>query len=59
MNGPRILQLGYEDEEDSEVMAAFERVGSLVSFAGWVKQLCHPFSVDAPVFPLLFHTLFD
>ncbi|MCO5564925.1 hypothetical protein L7F22_018595 [Adiantum nelumboides] len=30
VNGPRILQLGYEDEEDSKVMEAYERLGSLL-----------------------------
>ncbi|KAK0573621.1 hypothetical protein LWI29_011044 [Acer saccharum] len=30
VNGPRILQVGYEDEEDPKVMEAFERVGSLL-----------------------------
>ncbi|KAJ6859224.1 hypothetical protein NC652_041494 [Populus alba x Populus x berolinensis] len=28
VNGPRILQVGYEDEEDPKVMEAYERVGS-------------------------------
>uniref|UniRef100_A0A0E0EXS3 Protein HGH1 homolog n=1 Tax=Oryza meridionalis TaxID=40149 RepID=A0A0E0EXS3_9ORYZ len=31
INGPRILQVGYEDEEDSKVMEAYELIGSLVS----------------------------
>ncbi|KAL6350746.1 hypothetical protein AAG906_028213 [Vitis piasezkii] len=31
VNGPRILQVGYEDEEDPKVMEAFEQVGSLYS----------------------------
>ncbi|KAH6805289.1 ARM repeat superfamily protein [Perilla frutescens var. frutescens] len=30
INGPRILQVGYEDEENPRVMEAFERVGSLL-----------------------------
>ncbi|KAJ6763938.1 PROTEIN HGH1-like protein [Salix purpurea] len=30
VNGPRILQDGYEDEEDPKVMEAYERVGSLL-----------------------------
>lgn len=30
INGPRILQLGYEYEEDPKVMRAYEQVGSLV-----------------------------
>ncbi|KAB1208043.1 hypothetical protein CJ030_MR7G000827 [Morella rubra] len=29
VHGPRILQVGYEDEEDPKVMEAYERVGSL------------------------------
>ncbi|KAG8383094.1 hypothetical protein BUALT_Bualt05G0148800 [Buddleja alternifolia] len=30
INGPRILQLGYENEENPKVMEAYERVGSLL-----------------------------
>ncbi|XVF85937.1 hypothetical protein PTKIN_Ptkin17bG0157900 [Pterospermum kingtungense] len=30
VNGPRILQLGYEDEEDPKVMEAYEQIGSLI-----------------------------
>ncbi|KAG0482976.1 hypothetical protein HPP92_011060 [Vanilla planifolia] len=30
VNGPRILQLGYEDEEDPKVMEAYELIGSLL-----------------------------
>ncbi|XP_050203499.1 uncharacterized protein LOC126653610 isoform X1 [Mercurialis annua] len=30
VNGPRILQVGYEDERDVKVMEAYERVGSLL-----------------------------
>lgn len=30
VNGPRIVQVGYEDEEDSKVMEAYEQLGSLV-----------------------------
>ncbi|KAK9675875.1 hypothetical protein RND81_11G037700 [Saponaria officinalis] len=30
INGPRILQLGYEDEEDPKAMEAYERAGSLL-----------------------------
>lgn len=30
VNGPRILQVGYEDEEDTKVMEAYEQVGSLL-----------------------------
>lgn len=31
VNGPRIVQIGYEDEEDPKVMEAYEQLGSLVS----------------------------
>ncbi|KAF3778834.1 HGH1-like protein [Nymphaea thermarum] len=30
VNGPRILQVGYEDEEDPKVMEAYERLGALL-----------------------------
>lgn len=30
VNGPRILQLGYEEEENPKVMGAYEQIGSLV-----------------------------
>ncbi|KAI4386374.1 hypothetical protein MLD38_004309 [Melastoma candidum] len=30
VNGPRILQVGYEDEDDPKVMEAYERVGALL-----------------------------
>lgn len=30
VNGPRVLQVGYEDEGDPKVMEAYEQVGSLV-----------------------------
>ncbi|XP_062111626.1 uncharacterized protein LOC133823063 [Humulus lupulus] len=30
VNGPRIVQVGYEDEKDSKVMEAFEQLGSLL-----------------------------
>ncbi|KAJ7567509.1 hypothetical protein O6H91_02G151000 [Diphasiastrum complanatum] len=30
VNGPKILQTGYEDEEDVQVMDAYERLGSLL-----------------------------
>ncbi|KAJ4846377.1 hypothetical protein Tsubulata_039925, partial [Turnera subulata] len=30
VNGPRILQVGYEEEEEPKVMEAYERVGSLL-----------------------------
>ncbi|KAJ0677628.1 putative protein HGH1, armadillo-like helical, protein Hgh1 [Helianthus annuus] len=32
VNGPRILQIGYEEEEDPKVMRAYEQIGSLVNF---------------------------
>ncbi|PWA70067.1 ARM repeat superfamily protein [Artemisia annua] len=30
VNGPRILQIGYEEEEDHKVMGAYEQIGSLL-----------------------------
>ncbi|KAL6192756.1 hypothetical protein ACLB2K_033842 [Fragaria x ananassa] len=30
VNGPRIIQVGYEDEEDPKVMEAYEQLGSLL-----------------------------
>ncbi|KAJ0724871.1 putative protein HGH1, armadillo-like helical, protein Hgh1 [Helianthus annuus] len=30
VNGPRILQIGYEEEEDPKVMRAYEQIGSLL-----------------------------
>lgn len=38
VNGPRILQVGYEDEEDPEVMAAYERLGALLVDEGSVHE---------------------
>ncbi|KAH7315787.1 hypothetical protein KP509_21G065300 [Ceratopteris richardii] len=38
VNGPRILQIGYEDEEDHEVMEAYERLGSLLVNEGIVHE---------------------
>lgn len=32
VNGPRIMQVGYEDEEDPKVMEAYEQIGSLVLY---------------------------
>lgn len=32
VNAVKILKIGYEDEEDPQVMEAYERLGSLVSF---------------------------
>ncbi|EEE50934.1 hypothetical protein OsJ_31470 [Oryza sativa Japonica Group] len=37
VNGPRILQVGYEDEEDPKVMEAYELIGSLVF--PWLKAI--------------------
>eukprot|EP00262_Sarcandra_glabra_P021097 TRINITY_DN8715_c0_g1_i1.p1 TRINITY_DN8715_c0_g1~~TRINITY_DN8715_c0_g1_i1.p1 ORF type:complete len:337 (+),score=73.97 TRINITY_DN8715_c0_g1_i1:51-1061(+) len=34
INGPRILQVGYEDEEDPKVMEAYEQIGSLLVHGG-------------------------
>jgi len=31
VNGPRIVQVGYEDEEDPKAMGAYEQLGSLVN----------------------------
>ncbi|XP_020575616.1 protein HGH1 homolog [Phalaenopsis equestris] len=42
VNGPRILQLGYEDEENPKVMEAYELIGSLlVSNAGSEELMDH------------------
>jgi len=30
VNGQEILKIGYEDEENSDVMEAYERIGSLL-----------------------------
>ncbi|GJS94646.1 protein HGH1, partial [Tanacetum coccineum] len=30
VNGPRILQIGYEEEKDPKVMGAYEQIGSLL-----------------------------
>lgn len=38
VNGPRILQVGYEDEEDPKVMEAYERVGALVISCSHLSQ---------------------
>ncbi|EHA8590259.1 protein HGH1 [Cocos nucifera] len=38
VNGPRILQVGYEDEEDPKVMEAYELIGSLLVGNGEVEQ---------------------
>ncbi|KAK1309328.1 hypothetical protein QJS10_CPA09g01476 [Acorus calamus] len=34
VNGPRILEVGYEDEEDPKVMEAYEQIGSLLVSSG-------------------------
>ncbi|RWR78395.1 hypothetical protein CKAN_00692200 [Cinnamomum micranthum f. kanehirae] len=34
VNGPRIMQVGYEDEEDPKVMEAYEQIGSLLVHEG-------------------------
>ncbi|VAH12894.1 unnamed protein product [Triticum turgidum subsp. durum] len=38
VNGPRILQVGYEDEEDLKVMGAYELIGSLLVGKGEIEQ---------------------
>ncbi|KAL0408686.1 UNVERIFIED_CONTAM: protein HGH1 [Sesamum radiatum] len=38
INGPRILQIGYEDEENPQVMEAYERVGSLLIQEGGASE---------------------
>lgn len=38
VNGPRILQVGYEDEEDPEVIEGYERLGSLLVDEGSVQE---------------------
>ncbi|KAL0296907.1 UNVERIFIED_CONTAM: protein HGH1 [Sesamum radiatum] len=38
VNGPRILQVGYEDEENPQVMEAYERVGSLLIQEGGASE---------------------
>jgi len=38
VNGPRILQVGYEDEEDPKVMEAYELIGSLLVGKGEGEQ---------------------
>ncbi|CAH9129016.1 unnamed protein product [Cuscuta epithymum] len=43
VNGPRILQVGYQDEEDPKAMEAYERVGSLLIQEGG----CGEASMDA------------
>lgn len=38
VNGPRILQIGYEDEEDPKVMEAYEQIGSLLVQGGATEE---------------------
>ncbi|XP_044494549.1 protein HGH1 homolog [Mangifera indica] len=38
VNGPRILQVGYENEEDPKVMEAYELVGSLLVHGGATEE---------------------
>ncbi|XP_011071003.1 protein HGH1 homolog [Sesamum indicum] len=38
VNGPQILQVGYEDEENPQVMEAYERVGSLLIQEGGASE---------------------
>uniref|UniRef100_J3N2J1 Protein HGH1 homolog n=2 Tax=Oryza brachyantha TaxID=4533 RepID=J3N2J1_ORYBR len=38
VNGPRILQVGYEDEEDPKVMEAYELIGSLLVGKGEAEE---------------------
>ncbi|XP_077250015.1 ARM repeat superfamily protein isoform X2 [Tasmannia lanceolata] len=44
VNGPRILQFGYEDEEDPKVMEAYERIGSLLVHGNMVEETSAPIS---------------
>ncbi|CAM0946934.1 unnamed protein product [Alopecurus aequalis] len=38
VNGPQILKVGYEDEEDLKVMGAYELIGSLLVGKGEIDQ---------------------
>ncbi|OMO93163.1 hypothetical protein CCACVL1_06618 [Corchorus capsularis] len=38
VNGPRILQVGYEDEEDPKVMRAYEQIGSLLVNSNGIEE---------------------
>ncbi|XP_068637219.1 uncharacterized protein [Aristolochia californica] len=38
INGPRILQVGYEDEEDPKVMETYEQIGALLVSAGYGNE---------------------
>ncbi|KAL5061590.1 hypothetical protein RYX36_023327 [Vicia faba] len=38
VNGPRIVQVGYEDEEDPKVMGAFEQLGSLLVNGSGIEE---------------------
>jgi hypothetical protein len=48
VNGPRILQLGYEYEEDPKAMRAYEQVGSLlVEEAGGPEESLEPTKAES------------
>lgn len=49
VNGPRIIQVGYEDEEDLKVMGAYEQLGALVC-----KSFCLPTHTDTSLSPQCF-----
>jgi hypothetical protein len=53
VNGPRILQVGYEDEGDPRVMEAYELIGSLVGQLSFFHKfkLLHYYSVHVMVLP--------
>ncbi|XP_054808204.1 uncharacterized protein LOC129310398 isoform X5 [Prosopis cineraria] len=38
VNGPRIIQIGYEDEQDPKVMEAYEQLGSLLIHSGGTEE---------------------
>eukprot|EP00252_Welwitschia_mirabilis_P006815 TRINITY_DN17715_c0_g1_i2.p1 TRINITY_DN17715_c0_g1~~TRINITY_DN17715_c0_g1_i2.p1 ORF type:complete len:296 (+),score=64.75 TRINITY_DN17715_c0_g1_i2:159-1046(+) len=38
VNGARILEIGYQDEEDAQVMEAYERIGSLLISESCVSE---------------------
>ncbi|KAL3636259.1 hypothetical protein CASFOL_020806 [Castilleja foliolosa] len=44
VSGPRILQIGYEDEENPKVMKAYERVGLLLVEEGGTGEASTPVS---------------
>lgn len=51
VNGPRILQVGYEDEEDPKVMEAYEQIGSLVPIFFSLSLLLFFSEIGFLVFP--------